>query len=250
MFPELWMEVFVAPEDERERALIYEMLARAHCQVVDTPEEADLVIFGGGADVDPALYGATKHRRTHFDSSRDKKDIELYNLCYELGIPMFGICRGAQFLHVMNGGKLYQDVDGHVGDHSIWDLRLKQQIARVSSVHHQLVMDNTEGGMEIVADASRATQRHIDDSTVEDKKGLDIEAFFYRESCSFGVQGHPEYRGYAQFLRWTLTNLEHYILHNPDLELRNNVRRMKEDIIGQRAQIALEKAAENLKEKV
>src|SRR3546814_5523779 len=106
--------------------------------LADTPEEADLVVFVGGADVDPALYGAERHQTTFPDTDQDQRDMELFKTCYENGIPMLGVCRGAQFLNVMHGGKLYQDVDNHVGDHPIYDTQNKRVIHNVSSIHHKM----------------------------------------------------------------------------------------------------------------
>ena len=75
-----------------------------------TIDEADLVVFGGGADISPELYGQEPLPQTYFDEDRDTHEIWAYNKCVTSKIPMFGICRGAQFLHAMNGGKLWQDV--------------------------------------------------------------------------------------------------------------------------------------------
>src|SRR5690554_3184603 len=85
---------------------------RGH-KVVQTAEEADLVCFIGGEDVQPSLYGEHDHPSTHTNPARDEMEEKLFHYCLNEGIPMAGICRGAQFLNVMNGGKLYQDVDNH-----------------------------------------------------------------------------------------------------------------------------------------
>jgi len=228
-YPELWLDVFVAgsPYEEKQFA---EMFVRSRCHKAATPEEADLVVFSGGPDVDPLLYGETAHHSTRTDVPRDKRDVELYAFCLKQGIPMLGICRGAQFLHVMNGGKLYQDVDGHYGDHDMWDIKNKQLVRGISSVHHQLVRDNSDGGMEIIAFSSgKSKTRHINNVDVETGTNRDIEAFFYRDTCCIGIQGHPEYRGYASFTKWTLDLLNQLVMENPDLEYRGKKCRMKLD---------------------
>lgn len=236
-YPELWLEVFVAgsPYEEKQFA---EMFVRSRCRKATTPEEADLVVFSGGPDVDPLLYGEKAHPSTRTDVPRDKRDIELYDLCFKLGIPMLGICRGAQFLHVMNGGKLYQDVDNHYGDHDIWDIKNKQLVRGISSVHHQLVMENTEGGMEVIAHChNRSKTRHRNDLDFETGSNRDIEAFFYRDTCSIGIQGHPEYRGYNAFTKWSLDLLNQLVMENPDLEYREKKCRMKLELLAQREQL-------------
>lgn len=232
-FPELWLEVYTEG-DRSERAAFAEMFARAKCTRAESPTTADLVVFTGGEDVNPIYYNEDRHKSTRCNQSRDLADIALYEQCLSEGIPMFGVCRGAQFLHVMNGGKLFQDVDGHYGDHPIFDVKKKRLIQTVSSVHHQMCIPNREGGMELIADSFKATERWK--SLTEKLIGSmsDVEAFFYRDTCCFGVQGHPEYRGYHQYLQWTLQQIQELIVENTDLELRDRVRRMKREVMDER----------------
>ncbi len=236
-YPEMWMEVFIAgsPFEERQFA---EMFIRSRCRKADTPEQADLIVFSGGPDVDPLLYGEKAHQTTRTDVPRDKRDIELYDLAVKLGIPMLGICRGAQFLAVMNGGKLYQDVDNHYGDHDIWDIKNKTLVRGISSVHHQMVMDDTANGMEIIAFASgKSKTRHRNPLDFETGSNRDIEAFWYRDTCSIGIQGHPEYSGYNAFTKWSLDIVNQLVMENPDLEYRDKKCRMKLELIEQRQQL-------------
>jgi putative glutamine amidotransferase len=65
----------------------------------------------GGVDVDPALYGATRHPRTGVASPiRDSVEIELARQFVSDMRPVFGVCRGAQVLNVAFGGTLHQHV--------------------------------------------------------------------------------------------------------------------------------------------
>lgn len=57
-------------------------------------KNADLVVFYGGADVDPVLYGEDRHKQTTVDSERDIRDIELFKYAYDNKKRMLGICRG------------------------------------------------------------------------------------------------------------------------------------------------------------
>lgn len=45
----------------------------------------------------------------------------------------------------------------------------------------------------------------------------DVEAFFYKDTCCLGVQGHPEYSGFNYFTVWTLKKIEEYIAYNLDV---------------------------------
>lgn len=234
-FPELYLEVYVVG-DEYEQKAFADMFIRARCQKARTPLEADLVIFTGGDDVDPALYGEEPHPTTSWDTDRDNTDMAVYQICLDNGIPMFGVCRGAQFLHVMNGGKLYQHIDNHNGDHTMWDRRDKRLVTRVSSVHHQCCIENRGGGMEVIGEQNNASIRWRNKTDKVVGPLPDVEAFFYRSTCCFGVQGHPEYKGYNEFMKWTLDKLDELINQNPDLELQNNLRRLKPDLLGMRSQ--------------
>lgn len=245
-YPELWLEVFVAGPKWEERAFA-EMLVRSNCTRAPSPEDADLVIFVGGDDVNPLLYGEKAHPNTVFDPARDAQDIELFDYCYKNGIPMLGVCRGAQFGHAMLGGKLYQHVDNHNGSHNMWDIRNNKHIANISSVHHQMCIENVEGGMTILGDCYKSRERWLNDQDKDDEVGhRDIEAFFYRDACFIGVQGHPEYSGYSLYTKWCLDLINEFVNENVDVTLKGNYRRLKDDFLAMRQSVLADKVLEEL----
>jgi gamma-glutamyl-gamma-aminobutyrate hydrolase PuuD len=224
MYPELWLKVYVSgpPGDQQG---FPEMFCRARCYKADTPEEADLVVFTGGTDVDPSLYAPAEtkvHPSVYLSEYRDKSDLELYAKCYELGIPMFGVCRGAQFGAVMNGCELYQDVDGHNGGHHTMFLKEGGSI-NVSSVHHQMVVRSDN--MELIGWSKESDKRFVNATLVEHGSQEDVEAFFFEDSCFFGVQGHPEYKGYSTFTNWCFKQIEDLIVNNPNVVATNGKQR-------------------------
>ncbi|WP_201778128.1 gamma-glutamyl-gamma-aminobutyrate hydrolase family protein [Mycolicibacterium chubuense] len=80
----------------------------------------DGLIITGGRDVDPAAYGDERHPATDepvADSrTRDAFELALLQAALRRGVPVLGICRGAQVLNVALGGTLHQhlpDVVGH-----------------------------------------------------------------------------------------------------------------------------------------
>jgi gamma-glutamyl-gamma-aminobutyrate hydrolase PuuD len=239
-YPEIWMEVFVQPDPavKDDEARFANMFARSRCSRAKSVLEADLVVFAGGDDVDPVLYGEIPHPATVCNPKRDEADIALYLLCLEHGIPMFGVCRGAQFLHVMNGGKLWQHVDRHYGDHRIYDIKKRDFVQKVSSVHHQMVRLNTDNGMELIATNGDARNRWANPTERAFGAKADIEAFFYRDTCCLGVQGHPEYAGYNFYTKWCLDLINDYILSSPDIEWRDGQRRIKTDLLEERKLVA------------
>ena len=74
----------------------------------------------GGHDLDPSIYGQTRHPETKVEpSSRFELEKDLYDAA-PAGMPMLGICYGCQLINVLRGGDLIQhlpDVTGH-GSHS------------------------------------------------------------------------------------------------------------------------------------
>lgn len=107
--------------------------------LVDKLEEANVVLFTGGEDVTPSFYGARKSPKTSNNPARDKAEKAVFDKIDPKKQIAIGICRGSQFLCVMNGGKLVQHVTNHAlyYTHEIMntDNETKYQI---TSTHHQM----------------------------------------------------------------------------------------------------------------
>jgi putative glutamine amidotransferase len=86
----------------------------------DDPDQVlDLVdglILAGGADLDPASYGAEPHPETKGTvPERDAFEIALARRAMDRDIPLLGICRGMQLMNVARGGTLIQHLPDDVG---------------------------------------------------------------------------------------------------------------------------------------
>ena len=69
------------------------------------------VLLMGGADIDPTMYGETKHATTEpGPHARDQFELELVCWAVRERLPILAICRGAQMLNVAFGGTLVQHV--------------------------------------------------------------------------------------------------------------------------------------------
>lgn len=105
-------------------------------ELVDSPKEAQVILFTGGEDVDPSIYGCEKHPKTHSNLKRDLKEKEIFESVSPNQLCV-GICRGSQFLCCMNGGILVQDCNHHAcyGTHPITNGGL---VYEITSTHHQM----------------------------------------------------------------------------------------------------------------
>ena len=69
----------------------------------------DGLVISGGADVEPARYGAEPHpRTTSWRQDRDAWELALLTAADAVGLPVLGICRGMQLMAVHAGGSLDQ----------------------------------------------------------------------------------------------------------------------------------------------
>lgn len=144
--------------------------------------DVDMIIFDGGADVNPALYGEDRSKYvTVINDERDKFEEIIFNH-YLDKVPIAGICRGHQFINVMLGGSLYQDLPSigyrhsHFHDVNV-DISTKLPVVEfTNSYHHQAVR--------IPGDGLIITATHND--------GI-CEGTESNDKLIRSVQWHPEY---------------------------------------------------------
>lgn len=167
-------------------------------------EDAALVVFTGGADVTPSLYGQHQYNKTSNNLRRDLREMLVFSTALKEKVPMVGICRGGQFLNVMCGGSLWQDVDGHLGSHEAIDTGTGEVIP-VSSTHHQMMISNSRGKpVNVLLTALKSTRKTKCKKLTQEKGDItlfnikpDIEALFYPNEKVLCFQPHPEYPGFA-----------------------------------------------------
>jgi putative glutamine amidotransferase len=138
----------------------------------DVVREIDGVVFTGGGDVDPGLYGDTPHASYQAaEDGRDHFETALARAAVEAGVPVLAICRGMQVLNVALGGTLVQDIPSMVSGalahmipeprfhiaHEVWvakgarlatlmrDQLVEGDVSHVNSRHHQAVGRVAEG---------------------------------------------------------------------------------------------------------
>jgi putative glutamine amidotransferase len=79
-------------------------------------DAVDGLIFSGGSDLDPELYGQEPHPETNgIVPERDSAELVLLRGALDRDLPVLAICRGSQVLNVALGGDLAQHLPDEVG---------------------------------------------------------------------------------------------------------------------------------------
>ena len=167
-------------------------------ELTDNLAEADIVMFTGGEDVDPSLYGCEKHATTHSNIHRDLEEKAVFEKVRPDQFCL-GICRGSQFLCVMNGGLLVQNVTRHAtfGTHPIINARNDYDRYEITSTHHQMQYPfNLERGVDysILFYAARRSEFYEGDKICETLSCEPEVVLYHKENkpkC-LCIQGHPE----------------------------------------------------------
>lgn len=168
-------------------------------QAQETIESIDCLIMTGGEDINPALYGEEPSKNLEtVNEARDKSDELLLKAALEADMPILCTCRGMQFLNVMYGGTLYQDIPTELPDSKIshrdpeeidftyHDLTVNEDSilagllgdnTNVNSWHHQAIKDVGDG---LVVTATS------EDGVVEGLEDPD-------KTYVVAVQSHPEW---------------------------------------------------------
>lgn len=161
--------------------------------------EFDGFIITGGHDVGPEVYGMTDETgNVEPCKARDDMEVILLRKAMEANKPVFGICRGLQFINAALGGTLYQDIPMQFPsdvnhrqpapyDEPIHPVKLEEgswlkklavnDTIMVNSCHHQGLKELAEG----LVISAKAEDGLVEAVEMPDKKYLKA------------VQWHPEF---------------------------------------------------------
>jgi putative glutamine amidotransferase len=160
-------------------------------------DRIDGLLLAGGADVDPASYGAAPHPETGLTwPERDRFEIALARRALARDMPVLGICRGMQLLNVALGGTLdqhlpdsvgnevHRTVAGTFGEHHV---RLEPgSLARAAAGKESFVVrSHHHQGVERVGEGLRVSGRSAEDDLVE---AIELP----EKRFVLGVIWHPE----------------------------------------------------------
>ena len=127
----------------------------------------DGIIFTGGPDVRPSLFGEEIIPSCGaINDERDAFEIKLYKMAMAADKSILGVCRGVQVMNIAEGGNIYQDIYSQNGTmlahHTLDGVRAFHNVSvtnsaifekigfsknefTVNSYHHQSVKDLAEG---------------------------------------------------------------------------------------------------------
>ena len=161
----------------------------------------DGFLFTGGHGVSPEVYGATPlEGLIAACEGRDRMEAIVLRKAIDEDKPLFGICRGIQYVNAALGGTLYQDLDlQHPSDiehhqqppydvpiHEVTVLKesplyacLQKEQLGVNSYHHQAIKDLAPGLKEMAVSPD----------------GLIEAVYMPGHRFLWAVQWHPEFFG-------------------------------------------------------
>lgn len=162
-------------------------------------DEADVVLFTGGEDVNPEMYGEPCLAKTNFNRARDEREHVIFKGALDRELPMIGICRGGQFLNAENGGKLWQHVTGHTRNHIArievppFNKGNKRRTIEVTSTHHQMMIPADDAIVLLTACEALEKNSPSFSKVGKSETEPDIEAVFYDDTNCLCFQPHPEF---------------------------------------------------------
>ena len=168
------------------------------------PEQFSLVMFTGGEDVTPELYGESSPKGYCGNSRhRDLMEIKIFEFARKHNIRTIGICRGIQFINMMSGGTMFHHVENHGGCNHIMATSRGEEVL-VNSYHHQMVLPPRDAHLIGWSKERRSKLYYGDMDLLVPSPSYETEAVLFPNTESAGAQYHPEMMsrssdGYAWF---------------------------------------------------
>jgi putative glutamine amidotransferase len=170
--------------------------------VAEPGEALDLVaglLLAGGADIDPASYGAEAHPETQGTvPERDACEIAIAREAIARDMPVLGICRGMQLINVARGGTLLQHLPERFGHHEHLSVP-----GSFDGADHDVRLVEGSLAARVAGEARHATKSHHHQGVDRIGEGLVVSGFAVRDELPeaielpdrrfvLGVQWHPE----------------------------------------------------------
>lgn len=189
----------------------------------------DALVIGGGADVDPGLYGEPRRsliqefeeseprmgqrllglvvypllwvlRRTLLthapegDEDRDRLEHGLIRDALAQDVPLLGICRGMQLLNVVCGGSLHQGLEGFREEHpQIRSVLPRKRVALTPGSRLRAILGCADCAVNALHDQGIDRLGEGLEVVAREASGVIQGVEHTRARFAIGVQWHPEY---------------------------------------------------------
>lgn len=150
----------------------------------------NILVLWGGEDIGTEIYNQMPNKYVHIwkMSERDKEEITLTKEAIALGIPILGICRGAQLLCCLTGGWLIQHIENHVTN--THDVHVENKgVFKTNSCHHQMMVPSAD--QKVLAYAFETLGVVEADNNIRIERVPEVVHF--PKIRALGIQGHPEW---------------------------------------------------------
>lgn len=175
----------------------------------------DAILLWGGTDIHPSYYGEKPHKQNQVayseaPSSRDVAEWKAMIWAKANGIPIIGVCRGAQFLTAFAGGRLIQHVNGHGGGtHPVLcKVDDGEVYHHTTTCHHQMMYPfGVEHEMLAWCNHSLSTvyEQGPGAKALDMRNRVEPEVVYYPNVLGLGIQGHPEWMNATDpFVVWCM----------------------------------------------
>ncbi len=162
-------------------------------------DRLDGLMLVGGVDIEAAAYGAEAHPSNDPPLQlRDAVEAALLSAAAARGLPVLGICRGAQVINVARGGTLRQHLPDDLGHEEH-----RRAIGRFAGNEHEVRVEEGSRAMEAAREAVHRVVSHHHQAIDVPGRGLRVSARAVGDDLPeavesdgdgwvLGVQWHPE----------------------------------------------------------
>jgi putative glutamine amidotransferase len=161
-------------------------------------------VIGGGDNIGAQIYRGDITLDVKIDPDRDALELKVLQIAEERGMPVLGVCRGAQILNVHRGGNLHQDIQSaYDGVPQMWTPLPKKRVTiEPGSALHQIMKITRFRANSLHRQSINRLGRGLKISAT-DRYGI-VQAVEYEkpdERFLLGVQWHPEFMIYRSSQR-------------------------------------------------
>lgn len=200
---------------------IYQTSELVTAEEITKGADIDALVIWGGEDISPSLYNERPSRFTGAGPLPSRRDIVERDACLaaiKRGIPLIGVCRGAQLLCALAGGRLIQHVEGHGRNHMMQthdDLRII-----TNSYHHQMMFPYDVEHKLLAWASPKVSNMHINQDGQNDPAMAvhsEPEIVWFPKIKGLAIQGHPEFVANpdeSPFVQYCLDLIDEYILES------------------------------------